>query len=88
MENKTEKKTVYTVQVNYKSGLKMVARFLSFTVRRSANGEIEHVKWEAIDADNNPLFIGINDIESIWTIGTEEIFVPVVPVAGEQQTTE
>ena len=57
---------VYTIQINYKSGISMQAEFKSFSLE---NGTCS---WE-IYGDKGPLLLGIDNIESIWQISVREV---------------
>ena len=57
---------VYTVQINYKSGISVQAEFKSFSVKN------ETYSWE-IYGDKGPLLLGIDDIESVWKISASEV---------------
>ena len=57
---------VYTVQINYKSGISMQAEFKSFSVK---NGTYS---WEFF-GDKGPVVLGVKDIESIWQISIREV---------------
>ena len=57
---------VYTVQINYKSGISMQAEFKSSSVK---NGTYS---WETY-GEKGPVVLGVNDIESIWQISIREV---------------
>ena len=57
---------VYTVQINYKSGISMQAEFKSFSVKKDA------YSWEHY-GDKGPLILGVDNIESIWQISVREV---------------
>lgn len=57
------KKTKYLIQVNYKSGISM--EFWVYYFRFKDN----EYSWEAAHDDNKPLFLGVDNIESVWQIG-------------------
>ena len=57
---------VYTVQINYKSGISMQAEFKSFSVKKDTySGETY--------GDKGPLLLGVDNIESIWRISVREV---------------
>ena len=60
-----ENKFIYTVRVVYKSGYQHEFRVYYFRV--TATG----YTWEYVDDDNNPVFVGIEDVESIWIVKKE-----------------
>ena len=57
---------VYTVQINYKSGISMQAEFKSFSVKK------ETYSWESY-GDKGPVILGVDNIESIWQISVREV---------------
>ena len=57
---------VYTVQINYKSGISMQAEFKSFSVKKDA------YSWESY-GDKGPVILGVDNIESIWQISVREV---------------
>ncbi len=57
---------VYTVQINYKSGISMQAEFKSFSVK---NGTYS---WETY-GEKAPVVLGVNNIESVWRISVREV---------------
>ena len=57
---------VYTVQINYKSGISMQAEFKSFSVK---NGTYS---WETYRG-KCPVILGVDNIESIWQISVREV---------------
>lgn len=54
-----------SVQINYKSGARMVVKAKSVNVE-SIGGTLSKVEWNGLEP--RPLFIGIGDIESIWEL--------------------
>ena len=57
---------VYTIQINYKSGISMQAEFKSFSLE---NGTCS---WE-IYGDKGPLLLGVDNIESVWRVSVREV---------------
>ena len=57
---------VYTVQINYKSGISVQAEFKSFSIK---NGTYS---WESC-GDKCPVILGVDNIESIWQISVREV---------------
>ena len=57
---------VYTVQINYKSGISMQAEFKSFSVKKDT------YSWESY-GDKGPIILGADNIESIWQISVREV---------------
>ncbi len=57
---------VYTVQINYKSGISMQAEFKSFSVNRDT------YSWESY-GDKGPVILGADNIESVWQISVREV---------------
>ena len=57
---------VYTIQINYKSGISMQAEFKSFSVKNGA------YSWETY-GDKGPVILGVDNIESIWQISVREV---------------
>ena len=57
---------VYTVQINYKSGISMQAEFKSFSVK---NGTY---LWEPY-GEKRPAFLGVGNIESAWRISVRDV---------------
>ena len=57
---------VYTLQINYKSGNSVQADFTEFTIRGKDYSWVAH-------GDSRPMFLGVDNIESVWTISTREI---------------
>lgn len=57
---------VYTVQINYKSGISVTAEFKSFVVEGGV------WKWSAY-RDKNPVILGVDNIESVWQISEREV---------------
>lgn len=56
---------IYTVRVVYKSGYQHEFRVYYF--RQTAIGYV----WEYVDADNNPLLLNMDNVESIWIVKKE-----------------
>ncbi len=57
---------VYTVQINYKSGISVQAEFKSFSLK---NGTYS---WETY-GDKVPVILGAKDIESVWQISVRDV---------------
>ena len=55
---------VYTVQINYKSGISVQAEFKSFSVKN---------KTYEIYGDKGPIILGVDNIESIWQISVRDV---------------
>ncbi|MBB3752694.1 hypothetical protein FHT44_005206 [Mycolicibacterium sp. BK634] len=53
------------VQINYKSGRSIVIKCEDFKATR-VGSDLRKVEWRAAVPD--PLFIGLDDIESIWEL--------------------
>jgi hypothetical protein len=53
------------VQINYKSGQSIVVKCKEFSCKYRGSTLVE-LKWEGINS--NPLYIGIDDIESVWEL--------------------
>lgn len=58
--------TKLLIQINYKSGISMQTKVSSLTFDRRGGGGVDNVKW--VDAIPNPNFMGVDYIESIWTL--------------------
>ena len=59
---------VYTLQINYKSGISMVAEFKKFSVK---GGTWE---WELLDAHAvGPILFEVGNIESVWQLSVREV---------------
>jgi len=59
---------VYTIQINYKSGISMTAEFTKFSVK---NGTWE---WEVYSpSTSNPVLLGVDNIESVWQLSFREV---------------
>ena len=56
---------IYTVRVVYKSGYQHEFRVYYF--RQTAIGYVR----EYVDADNNPLLLNMDNVESIWIVKKE-----------------
>ena len=56
---------IYTARVVYKSGYQHEFRVYYF--RQTAIGYV----WEYVDADNNPLLLNMDNVESIWIVKKE-----------------
>ena len=62
MQKENEDILVYTVQVNYKSGISMKFETLKFEI----NGDL--YEWNAASFPS-PFKLGAENVESIWTVG-------------------
>ena len=58
---------VYTIQINYKSGISMTAEFTEFSVKGGT------YSWKSYNLDNRPYLLGADSIESIWRVGIREV---------------
>lgn len=56
----------YRVQINYKSGQSVAITCKNFKVAFSPLGGVSRVTWDA--ANPTPLFVGVDEIESIWEL--------------------
>jgi hypothetical protein len=56
---------VVKVQINYKSGQSIIVKVEKLEVSRRG-GTLDSIKWDGIAPE--PLFMGIDDIESIWQL--------------------
>ena len=57
---------VFTVQINYKSGISVTAEFKSFS--------IEGGVWEwSTYGDKIPVRLGVDNVESVWQISEREV---------------
>ena len=56
---------IYTVRVVYKSGYQHDFRVYYF--KQTAVG----YEWEYVDDDNNPILLGMDNVESIWVVKKE-----------------
>ena len=57
---------VYTVQINYKSGISVQAEFKNLSIN---NGTYS---WE-IYGEKGPVVLGVDDIESVWQISVRDV---------------
>lgn len=57
---------IYTLQINYKSGISMQGEFTHFEVQ---NGTYN---WKTPDAAG-PVLFGVDNIESVWQINVREV---------------
>lgn len=58
---------VYTIQINYKSGISVVSEFVKFTF----NGTV--FEWEVYEGSQNPIVLGANEVESVWRLSTRDV---------------
>lgn len=54
------------IQINYKSGISMIMKCTTFDV--TIAGERRDLKWTRVGG-NRPLFMNVDDVESIYQIG-------------------
>lgn len=54
----------YKITINYKSGIKMTVYADEFNIKRNSVHGLTSADWENLKP--RPLFLGIDDIESIW----------------------
>lgn len=60
--------TIYTIRVNYKSGLLMEFDVTSFNVKTDKYG-VKTFEWVIADgAKKRPLELGANEVESVWQV--------------------
>ena len=57
---------VYTVQINYKSGISISAEFKSFSVKSGT------YSWETY-GEKGIVILGVDNIESIWQISVRDV---------------
>lgn len=58
---------VYTVQINYKSGISVVCDFVKFDFDGRA------IQWEVSGGSKYPIMLGAHEIESAWILATCEV---------------
>jgi hypothetical protein len=58
---------VYTVQVNYKSGISMRFDCFDFKLRDSV------YSWTAASTQNKPVTLGADNVESVWQVGVYKV---------------
>jgi hypothetical protein len=54
------------VQINYRSGISMVVECDEFTISRSKFNNAKSIEWAGAEPD--PMWLGIEDIESVWQL--------------------
>ena len=59
--------TEFLVQINYKSGTSMRVWCTSFNTKRGTVG-LQGVEWKAVRAQDQIMFLGIDDVESIYQV--------------------
>lgn len=60
-----KKKVIHTIRVVYKSGYQHDFRVYYF--KQTSTG----YEWEFVDDYNNPVMLGMDNVESIWTVKKE-----------------
>jgi hypothetical protein len=63
-EVREESRDIFTIRIVYKSGYTHDFDVYRFKIR---GGTFE---WDAVSADNTPLFLGADDVAAVWQIGT------------------
>lgn len=58
--------TIYTVKVNYKSGLSHTFDVTEFYFKEG------RFFWRAVSLENKPIMFGADDVESVWQVGVRE----------------
>lgn len=71
MTTNTQKRSL--VQINYKSGTSVEQWFDKFKINYRYQGEIESIKWVGSDEAVYPLYLGVDQVESVWVLKTEEV---------------
>ena len=62
---------VFKIQINYKSGISVIGNFRKFV--GDANGrEITSLKWLTDGDGSRPIFMNVDEIESIYQIGLKK----------------
>ena len=57
---------VYTIQINYQTGISVTSEFESFSIEDGV------WKWIAY-GDKTPIILGVDSIESVWKISEREV---------------
>lgn len=58
--------TIFTIKVNYKSGISHTFDVTEFSIAGGA------WKWKNVDDQNKPILLGVDNIESVWQVGIKE----------------
>lgn len=58
-----EPKVIYNLRIVYKSGYQHDFEVYKFEVKGGS------WSWESVNETNKPLMLGVDNIESVWTIG-------------------
>lgn len=58
--------TIFTIKVNYKSGISQTFDVTEFSIDGGA------WKWMSADEQNKPILLGVENIESVWQVGIKE----------------
>ena len=61
---------VFAIQINYKSGISVVANYRKFDCMTNGN-EVSSAKWIS-DDNRRPIFMNISEIESIHQLGVKK----------------
>lgn len=67
----SEVKNQFLVRINYKSGASFEAYYDEFEVKHD-KGEVVAVTWKLSNSQQNIIFMGTNDIESVVQLGFRE----------------
>ena len=57
---------IFTIKVNYKSGVSHTFDVTEFSLERGT------YRWKEVSQDNKPFLLGADNIESIWQVGVRE----------------
>lgn len=63
----TEYKHAYKLQINYKSGKSVTMWFVNFDIKKRG-AEIAEINWVLAHANTKILFIGVDQIESVFVV--------------------
>lgn len=63
-------KTKYLIQINYQSGQYIKCWFKVFEVYENK----QKIRYTVVDEDFSPMYINVDEIESIWCIGKSLYF--------------
>lgn len=58
--------TIFTIKVNYKSGISHMFDVTEFSI------EGDSWTWAATDKQNKPVLLGVENVESVWQVGIKE----------------
>lgn len=61
-----EKPQAFMVQINYKSGIQVELPFTEFEIEF---GRQNKVQWKAADTTRRPIFMNLDEIESVYQLG-------------------